>query len=368
MMCAATCISMASTGVPATADELVLLDSFDFDIPGQPPGPPLTGARDLPLGSHTVAGSSANPYLQSMDSNGALIVEWTPTALPTASAVTYSFSIESHAATGPLVARQSLNFDTPSGVRAMLIDWRSNGEVAVAGDTWVVVSSWVPQMSYSINVQSDCSSGAFSVDIDFQPVFSSTLPFPCTNLRGLTSSNENSGTTVQTFDDVGIVAFSPLFADGFESGDLTAWQPASAPAGNTCGTALPFSGGATTIGDLTGKTASGVTDSCGNGMVDLWYEWVAPCTGGVLVTTCHPGTEFDTILSAWNDCPATLELDCNDDAVGSPPSCDLNGANRKSVVGSPVDQGHTYYFRVSAFSDSPGANTGIEISASCSSP
>ncbi|MFQ5430726.1 MAG: hypothetical protein ACE5E1_10485, partial [Phycisphaerae bacterium] len=139
--------------------------------------------------------------------------------------------------------------------------------------------------------------------------------------------------------------------------------------GDLCFTAISATDGSV-IGDLGDNTASGASDSCGfNNTIDEWYCYVATCDGTATVTTCNPGTTFDTILSAFDAC-AGLEIACNDDTVGAPAACSLGGLNRFSTISFPVLTGVSYLVRVTAFNDdfagSGGFGTTYEIGFSCS--
>ncbi len=167
-----------------------------------------------------------------------------------------------------------------------------------------------------------------------------------------------------------IAAIGELFVNGFESGDTTGWSSTTGQAppgipGDTCTTAINYSGG-TLMGSLLNNTASGTTDSCGTGnTIDEWVSYTATCNGTVTVSTCHAGTDLDTILSVRPQAGCEMlasEIACNDDAAGAPVECDLEGLNRKSTATFAATAGVDYVFRVSAFNDSSGT---YEIDATC---
>ncbi len=83
------------------------------------------------------------------------------------------------------------------------------------------------------------------------------------------------------------------------------------------------------------------------------------------MSTCHPGTDLDTVLSAFPQatCQTAPEVACNDDAVGAPIECDLGGNNRKSIATFAATSGEDYVFRVSGFDNVSG---NYEIDVSCS--
>ncbi len=145
---------------------------------------------------------------------------------------------------------------------------------------------------------------------------------------------------------------------------------ACAPAlgGDVCSTATPVGVGTLTA-VLSDNFASGVVDSCGFGnTVDEWYTFIPVTDGELRVSTCHPGTQFDTVLSVFDACPADggVEIACNDDALTAPLSCELGGLNRFSSVGVGVSAGVPYFIRVSVYADNFGCDvctgTSYEIS------
>lgn len=68
-----------------------------------------------------------------------------------------------------------------------------------------------------------------------------------------------------------------------------------------------------TFYDNTGATSDG-PQPCGALGADLWYRFVAPAQGTVVVTTCD-FTFMDTVLAAYTSCKSTA-LVCNDDTCG----------------------------------------------------
>lgn len=97
-----------------------------------------------------------------------------------------------------------------------------------------------------------------------------------------------------------------------------------------------------------------------------WVRWTAPCNGIVEVSTCNPGTNFDTLLTMLRqesdgNCWSTY-LTCNDD---SPlPGCDLGGTTYKSYMVRTVTAGEVLYFVVSGY-DGAAGNFELTINMSC---
>ncbi|MDZ4752875.1 MAG: hypothetical protein SGJ11_00075 [Phycisphaerae bacterium] len=102
--------------------------------------------------------------------------------------------------------------------------------------------------------------------------------------------------------------------------------------------------------------------SCGNGdTIDEWYRFVMPCDGTVDITTCHPGTDFDTTIAVFSDCNGA-EIDCNDDSVA--PGCQIDRLNRKSTVSISGAGGEVLFIRVSGFAAAVG-NFRLVIDVDC---
>ena len=55
--------------------------------------------------------------------------------------------------------------------------------------------------------------------------------------------------------------------------------------------------------------------NCGAMSHDVWYTFVAPQSSPYVVTTCLPGTDFDTVIAVWSGsaCGSLVQIGCNDD-------------------------------------------------------
>jgi hypothetical protein len=122
------------------------------------------------------------------------------------------------------------------------------------------------------------------------------------------------------------------------------------------------------VGDFGGSTANATNDGsalCGNSNTskDVWFDFVAPASGTVRITTC--GTHdtggvdqgMDTVLSIYNGCPGTLanQIACNDDAAGGACSGLDSGAIRDSALNASVAAGQHLLIRVAGYNGSNGA-------------
>ncbi|MBL8898167.1 MAG: hypothetical protein JNM84_11095, partial [Planctomycetes bacterium] len=76
--------------------------------------------------------------------------------------------------------------------------------------------------------------------------------------------------------------------------------------------------------------------TCGTGARDLWFRYVASCTGLATVDLCY--SNFDTIVEAYSGtCGALVSLGCNDDEPG---------CFERSRLSFPVTNGGSYFLRV----------------------
>lgn len=112
-----------------------------------------------------------------------------------------------------------------------------------------------------------------------------------------------------------------------------------------CASALPITDG-TIKGSTLGATGDG-TASCGdsNNGPDVWYRYVAPVTGDLMIDTC--GSRFDTVVSVLDGCGGQ-ELICNDDCDGT-----LCGGPDSCLI-VPVTQAQSYLVRVSGAQQASG--------------
>ena len=144
------------------------------------------------------------------------------------------------------------------------------------------------------------------------------------------------------------------------------YAPPPPPVTNdVCADAILMSCGETVFGSTLDATGTGQpTAFCGTtpGSFGTWYRFVG--TGEIVtVSTCNPGTDFDTKLNVYSgSCGSLVCVGGNDDTTD--PSCQLppNNFNRKSRVIFTSTAGTTYYFLVTGFSTARG---NYELSVSC---
>jgi cysteine-rich repeat protein len=115
-----------------------------------------------------------------------------------------------------------------------------------------------------------------------------------------------------------------------------------------CAGALPLCPDATAVGDTTGAVSDG-SATCGAaaGSPTHWYVYTPVADGVATFATC--GSDFDTVLSVFPNCPGTAadQLACNDDGCGL--------GETDSVVTLAVDAGVSYRVRVSGHDGACGA-------------
>lgn len=128
----------------------------------------------------------------------------------------------------------------------------------------------------------------------------------------------------------------------------------SAFAQDECVTATPVFDGAngpfTNVGSTTNPAQLW---TCAFGDNDVWFAYLASCTGNAVANTCGGG--FDTVLEVFSGgCGALTSIDCNDDACGL-----------QSQVGWSATIGTTYYIRVGGYA---GATGNFPLTISCTPP
>src|SRR5262245_25749333 len=131
------------------------------------------------------------------------------------------------------------------------------------------------------------------------------------------------------------------------------------PPNNACAAPLPIGVGATAF-DTTEATTDGPANGCGSGGQvnnDIWYDFTAPSTGVVTVSTCNTAT-YDTTIAIYNGlaCPPGAPLSCNDDFIGC--------AGFTSQTSTAVVSGSHYLFRVGGFGATSKGTGTLNVSIS----
>ncbi len=132
----------------------------------------------------------------------------------------------------------------------------------------------------------------------------------------------------------------------------------STPANDSCASSQAVAAGSHPFCTL-GATDSGISEAClaqGQVFKDVWFSFVAPYGAPVRVSTCDPGTAFDTTLAVYaGGCPTGDDsaLACDDDD----PACSSSGLNSSALFHAVP--GQSYLFRVGAYSASTPSGSGV---------
>ncbi|PSR12332.1 MAG: hypothetical protein DA408_16270, partial [Bacteroidetes bacterium] len=237
------------------------------------------------------------------------------------------------------------------------------GATADAVPTCVTGLSTAPGVWYSFAGTGDlvtaslCGS-AFDTKIG---VFSGT----CGALTCVTGNDDFCGLQSQvTFTSVpGTTYFVLVTGFSANAGAFTLSVNCVPPApGSICTTALPLACGPNVTGSTAGGTVAAGLPFCGTTLTSargIWY--VLPGTGNdFTLSTCNPGTNFDTKLGVFSgSCGALTCVVGNDDDF----ACGFSIV--RSTVSFSTTLGVNYYVFVTGF----GTNTGnYELSVQCCAP
>jgi hypothetical protein len=118
------------------------------------------------------------------------------------------------------------------------------------------------------------------------------------------------------------------------------------PPSDACDHAIDIDNGSTRITNVGADTDG--RPSCGLIGADVWFRYVATCTGTVTVNTCFFSGigSYDTVIDIYDGSCDGVDIVCDDDACGSD--------GLKSQVSFPSSTGHVYYIRVGGFNGSQG--------------
>lgn len=195
----------------------------------------------------------------------------------------------------------------------------------------------------------------------------------CGDLSCVDGNDDDCGlqSSVTFVSSVG-VTYS-IFVTGFGSaaGDFELSITCEDPLENDiCEDALLVECGDVVFGSTEDATTTSIS-SCGttlNTSGGVWYEFEGDGST-VTLTTCNPGTNYDTKIGVFSgDCGDLVCVDGNDDQGGGfDPACNVtgNGFNRGSTVVFETEDGVSYFILVTGFS----SNTGdFEMTVDCLAP
>lgn len=130
---------------------------------------------------------------------------------------------------------------------------------------------------------------------------------------------------------------------------------------NVCQQAFPISDGTqsfSTIGATTdGPPLQPGCDTATQAFNDVWFNYIASCTGTVTVSTCGTAN-FDTVIAIYNSCACPLtplqQIGCDDDTAG----CSGN----TSTATASVIAGQCYKIRIGGFSATSFGSGAVTVS------
>jgi hypothetical protein len=174
----------------------------------------------------------------------------------------------------------------------------------------------------------------------------------CNGLTSKLTVNVNAGSRYR----IRVGGFSAV-ARGNGVLHVTFTQP-----GESCETprnAQQFVSSQTIFGDTSDNPSISNPFPCFSGLPSggtEWIRWTSDCWGVATFSTCHDGTNFDTILTVlrynfagqcWDE-----YVSCNDDSPNA--GCQLSGLNRKSYIQRVVQPGEVLFILVSGFNGASG--------------
>lgn len=100
-----------------------------------------------------------------------------------------------------------------------------------------------------------------------------------------------------------------------------------------------------------------------------WISYTPTCTQEqVFLSTCHPGTNFDTVVAVWAEtfeCDGFFEI-CNDDFEAV--ACQIDGLPRKSKLDFTAFAGTVYHIRVGGYNQQAAGAYQLTIQTDCVVP
>ncbi len=121
-----------------------------------------------------------------------------------------------------------------------------------------------------------------------------------------------------------------------------------------CSESFYLADGIARTGTTVNAASSGAASTCGSSASpDVWFAYRPRVSGFARFDTC--GSNFDTVLTAYNACGAA-QVSCNDDRSPlTAPLCNTNSQGPStSSLRFNLTAGQTYYIRLSGFSTSVG--------------
>jgi hypothetical protein len=130
--------------------------------------------------------------------------------------------------------------------------------------------------------------------------------------------------------------------------------PPFVPPNDHCFGALSITEGAVTAGTTQNSTTGGggvcpgdPVGSCSVMSNDVWYIFVASCSGQYEARTCVGATSFDTVVAVWDGaggCGNLVEIGCNDTG-----GCAIANQGNSAIATWNATAGNLYYISVGGF-------------------
>ena len=245
-----------------------------------------------------------------------------------------------------VLATGSTNFDTTNATNspnALPSNCNEGGGTTIVKDVWYL---FIAPCTGNVTI-SACNAATFDSKI---AVYASTCPTGGSAVIACSDNSSGCGTTsAVTFsaaqNAVFYVRVGGATAGGTGTLSVTCTPVVVPPSNDECTNALVLPVGATNF-DTTNATNSpnALPSNCNEGggttiVKDVWYLFLAPCTGNVTVSTCG-GAGFDTKLAAYaSACPTagSAVVACSDNAAGCGTTSSMTFAATQNAV---------YYIRV----------------------
>jgi hypothetical protein len=216
-----------STGSPFVfADSgVVILDDFENDTIGASPGNADIGeVYYYGLNHHSVVSDLDGQCVESFDDviDGGYAVQYMPVSAPTVFEATYVFKLISGSSGTDPVAYQQLTGQTDTGNEIYNLYWRGDSSISFLGTS--PTFTWNYNTSYHVRFRLDCENDIAGLWIDGDEIVDDlALTTGCTDLFDFSWGSLYVTENLQRIDEIKVVDDTPIFEDGFESGNTFAW-------------------------------------------------------------------------------------------------------------------------------------------------
>ncbi len=165
--------------------EVILLDTFDDDVVGQPPGTPEIGTSyHGGNGTFTIIDDYGSPRLRTVDIDiyDGSDSTWYPTNSPLIAEITYTVRVEAYAGASPI--GQGFRVNVGATQPFLWLIWRGDGVLRFE-DT--VMGVWSANQDYEQRMVIDCVHDKGILQHDIQFIYLFDLPFDCDSVVSFTS-------------------------------------------------------------------------------------------------------------------------------------------------------------------------------------